>query len=79
MSKDSMKTSEDAFEILPEYDFSHGIRGRFNHPKKVSTSIRLDDDVILFFKKKATEEKIGYQTLMNMALREYINRQVRQG
>lgn len=68
-----MKKSEVTFEILPEYDFSKGSRGRFHHPKKISTSIRLDDDVILFFKKKANEEKIGYQTLMNMALREFIN------
>ncbi len=73
MSVNSMKKSDDNFELLPEYDFSNGIRGRFYTPKKVSTSIRLDDDVILFFKKKASEEKIGYQTLMNMALREFIN------
>ncbi len=76
MSKDSMKKSEDAFEMLPEYDFSQGIRGRFYQPKKISTSIRLDDDIILFFKKKASEEKVGYQTLMNMALREYIKQHV---
>ena len=58
--------------MLPEYDFSNGIRGRFYHPKKISTSLRLDDDVVLFFKKKTNEEKIGYQALMNMALREFI-------
>jgi len=69
--------SEDSFEMLPEYDFSKGIRGRFYTPKKISTSIRLDDDVIWFFRKKASEEKIGYQTLMNMALREFINRHAR--
>ena len=77
MSEDSMKKSEDSFEMLPEYDFSNGIRGRFYNPKKVSTSIRLDDDVILYFKKKASEEKIGYQTLMNMALREFISQHAR--
>jgi len=67
-----MKKSEDVFELSPEYDFSGAVRGRFYNPKKISTSIRLDDDIILFFKKKASESKIGYQTLMNMALREYI-------
>jgi uncharacterized protein (DUF4415 family) len=77
MSRETMKQSEDAFEMLPEYDFSQGIRGRFYQPKKISTSIRLDDDVILFFKKKASAEKIGYQTLINMALREFIKGQVR--
>jgi uncharacterized protein (DUF4415 family) len=68
-----MKKSEESFEMRTEYDFSKGIRGRFYQPKKVSTSIRLDDDVILYFKKKAGEDKVGYQTLMNIALREFIN------
>jgi len=31
-----------------EYDFSKGVRGRFYAPKKNSTTIRLDDDVILY-------------------------------
>jgi uncharacterized protein (DUF4415 family) len=49
-----------------------GVRGRFYKPIKKSTTISLDDDVILFFKKMASEEKVGYQTLLNSALREYI-------
>ena len=73
MNETSMKKSEDSFEMRDEYDFSKGVRGRFHEPKKISTSIRLDDDVILYFRKKASEEKIGYQTLMNSALREFIN------
>jgi uncharacterized protein (DUF4415 family) len=77
MSENNMKKSDDDFEMRPEYDFSNGVRGRFYTPKKVSTSIRLDDDIVLFFKKKASEEKIGYQTLMNMALREFINQHAR--
>jgi len=77
MSEDSMKKSEDVFELRPEYDFSNAVRGRFYNPKKISTSIRLDDDIILFFKKRASETKIGYQTLMNMALREYISQNLK--
>lgn len=73
MSENNTKYSNEVSEMRPEYDFSKGIRGRFYTPKKVSTSIRLDNDVILFFKKKASEEKLGYQTLINIALREYIN------
>lgn len=69
-----MKNSEEVFEMRQEYDFSKGVRGRFYQPKKISTSIRLDDDVILYFKKKASEDKVGYQTLMNSALREYIQK-----
>ena len=60
------------FEMKREYDFSKGVRGRFYRPKKLSTTIRLDDDLILYFKKKASEKKVGYQTLLNAALREYV-------
>lgn len=72
MSKDNMKQLEDDYEMKPEYDFSQGVRGRFYSPHKRPTTIRLDDDVILYFKKMAGEQKIGYQTLMNSALREYM-------
>lgn len=73
MSKASMNHSDEDFEMKTEYDFSNGFRGRFYSPRKISTSIRLDDDVIMYFKRKASEEKTGYQTLMNAALREYIH------
>jgi uncharacterized protein (DUF4415 family) len=68
-----MKTSDQGFELKEEYDFSKGVRGRFYQPKKKTTTIRLDDDLILYFKKKAGEKKIGYQTLVNAALREYVH------
>ena len=73
MKEDNMKNSEEDFEMKDEYDFSNGIRGRFYQPKKISTSIRLDDDIILYFKKKASEDKVGYQTLMNSALRDFVH------
>ena len=77
MSSNNMKTIDDNYEMKDEYDFSNGIRGRFYQPKKVSTSLRLDNDIILYFKKKASEEKIGYQTLMNMALRDFIGQHIK--
>ena len=64
-----MKVKDSGFILKDEYDFSKGTRGRFYSPKKKSTTIRLDNDVILYFKKKASQEKVGYQTLMNSALR----------
>lgn len=73
MKEDSMKVMTDDYEMKDEYDFSTGVRGRFHTPKKKSTTIRLDDDLILFFKKKAGEQKIGYQTLVNAALRDFVN------
>jgi len=64
-------TVKEKFELKKEYDFSEGVRGRFYRPKKISTSLRIDDDVLIYFKKLASEKKIGYQTLINNALREY--------
>ncbi|MBE0426988.1 MAG: BrnA antitoxin family protein [Nitrospirae bacterium] len=69
---------KEAFKLKEEYDFSKGVRGRFYRPKKVSTTIRLDNDILLFFKKLATEKKAGYQTLVNEALREYVKKTGRQ-
>jgi predicted DNA binding CopG/RHH family protein len=59
----------DNYEIKDEYDFSGGVRGRFYQPKKIPTTLRLDDDIILYFKKRASEEKVPYQTLINALLR----------
>ena len=72
MKEINMKDKKENFEMKGEYDFSDGIRGRFYTPRKKSTTIRLDDDNILYFKKKASEEKVGYQTLMNAAFRKFI-------
>lgn len=70
------KLHDEDFELEEEYDFSSGIHARFYTPKKISTTIRLDDDIIIYFKKKASEDKIGYQTLLNKALRDYINKHI---
>ena len=77
MSTNDTKNMHDEYEMKAEYDFSSGVRGRFYRPRKRSTTIRFDDDLILYFKKWASERKVGYQTLMNSALREYVNRQIR--
>ena len=73
MKTSTTKQKED-FELKNEYDFSKGIRGRFYRPKKVSTSMRLDNDIILYLKKIANEKKMGYQTLINTILRDYIKK-----
>ena len=69
-----MKRSNDSSEMKKEYDFSNGTRGRFYSPKKISTTIRLDDDVLLYLKKLASIKKTGYQTLLNSILRDYIQK-----
>lgn len=68
----TMKSEED-FELKEEYDFSKGIRGRFYKPKKVQKTLRIDDDTLIFFQKLAAIKKIGYQTLINEALRKVMN------
>lgn len=71
-----MKNMNDDYEMEKEYDFTGGIRGRFYSPKKVSTTIRLDNDVLLYLKKIASLRKVKYQTLLNNLLREYMQKGV---
>lgn len=69
MSNTKEREKFDEYEMKDDYDFSGGVRGRFYKPKKVPTTLRLDDDIILYFKKKASEQKVPYQTLINAFLR----------
>jgi uncharacterized protein (DUF4415 family) len=61
-----------------EYDFSKGVRGPVipTPPGKTRITIRLDDEVIDWFRAKVHAAGGGnYQTLMNAALREHIARE----
>lgn len=58
-----------------EYDFSQARRGAVVKPAagKTRITIRLDDDVLAWFRDVVTRSGGGnYQTLINDALREYI-------
>ena len=57
-----------------EYDFSKGKRGPIAAvPGKTRITIRLDDDIINWFKEQVDAAGGGnYQTLINQALREYM-------
>jgi uncharacterized protein (DUF4415 family) len=57
-----------------EYDFSKGKRGPIAAmPGKTRITIRLDDDIIAWFKEQVDAAGGGnYQTLINQALREYM-------
>jgi len=72
MKSVEQRAKYDSFELEDNYDFSDGVRGRFFKPKKIPTSIRLDNDILIFLKKQASEKKIAYQTLINNLLREYV-------
>jgi metal-responsive CopG/Arc/MetJ family transcriptional regulator len=57
-----------------EYDFSKGKRGAIISSKgKTRITIYLDDAILEEFRSRAEEAGTGYQTLINEALREYLN------
>ena len=61
-----------------EYDFSKGKRGPVipPDPNKIRVTIRLDADIIDYFKGQVQKAGGGnYQTMINNALREYLNKQ----
>ena len=60
------------------YDFSKARRGAVipSSGNKVRITIRLDRDIVEWFKSRVEESRGGnYQTLLNNALREYITHQ----
>ena len=74
MSNIKEREKFDDYKMLDEYDFSGGVRGRFYKPKKIPTTLRLDNDIILYFKKLASEKKVPYQTLINALLRKELQK-----
>lgn len=67
---DAIDTS-DAPELL---DWSGAKRGLFYRPVKQQLTLRLDADLVAWFKSHATSND-GYQTRINRALREYVQGQ----
>lgn len=63
-------------DLIPEAtgDWSNARRGMFYRPIKQQITLRLDADLIDWFKTHAVEGE-GYQTCINRALREYVTQQ----
>ena len=60
-----------------EYDFSKGKRGPVipRDPNKVRITIRLDADIVNYFKGQVHTAGGGnYQTMINSVLRDYLNK-----
>jgi len=93
MKKDSPKLPPDvqeqlrALEALPDdqidtadipeiLDWSDARRGVFYRPVKRQITLRLDADIIAWFKARARDGR-GYQTDINGALREHVQRTLR--
>lgn len=62
--------TSDAPEIL---DWSGASRGTFYRPVKKQITLRLDADIIAWFRAHAQDGR-GYQTDINRALREHVHR-----
>ena len=55
------------------YDFSKAKRNPYARGLKQQVTIRLDHDTVKYFKRLAEETGIGYQTLINLYLRECVS------
>jgi uncharacterized protein (DUF4415 family) len=67
----AMPDSEiDTTDMPPITDWSNAVRGAFYRPIKRPLSLRVDADIIDWFQRQGQ----GYQTRMNSALREYVER-----
>lgn len=67
----AMPDSEiDTTDMPPITDWSKALRGAFYRPIKRPLSLRVDADMIDWFQQQGQ----GYQTRMNSALREYVER-----
>ena len=70
---DDQIDTTDAPELL---DWSDARRGVFYRPVKQQITLRLDADIIAWFKARASGGR-GYQTDINGALREHVQRSAR--
>lgn len=71
----SLPDDEINTDDIPEVtDWSDGKRGMFYRPIKQQITLRLDADLIDWFKRHHPEGE-GYQTSINRALREYVEHQ----
>ena len=62
-------------EMKPEYDFSKGKHGAIDPlpPGKERITIRLDSDVLDWFRQQVNDQGGGnYQTMINQVLRDYV-------
>ena len=73
MSDDDIDTSDAPVTL----DWKNARRGVFYRPIKRQITLRLDADVVDWFKERAGENGRGYQTAMNRALREHVVRRER--
>lgn len=62
-------TEKDEF-LEKEFDFSKAVKNPYVRAMKKQVTINLDQTVIIYFKTKAEETGIPYQTLINLYLKD---------
>ena len=68
---DQIDTS-DIPEITDPAVWENAVRGLFYKPPKVQITLRLDADVLEWFRQDAADSKANYQTAINAALRKHV-------
>ena len=77
LALDELADEDIDFSDIPEItDWTGAVRGKFYRPVKQQITLRIDADVIAWFKSQTPEGR-GYQTNINQALREHVRRSVR--
>lgn len=71
--EDSPDEQIDTTDIPEVLDWSEAKRGVFYRPMKQQITLRLDADVVAWFKQRSRGGR-GYQTDINRALREHVQR-----
>ena len=72
----AMKDEDINLADMPEVtDWSNAVRGKFYRPVKQQLTLRLDADVVHWFKTHA--EGRGYQTQINAALRRFVEEEMK--
>ncbi len=78
LAKLAAMTDDDIdFSDMPEVtDWTGAVRGKFYRPVKQQVTLRLDADVLHWFKTHA-EGSRGYQTKINAALRRFVEEEAK--
>ena len=64
-------TEKDDF-LEKEFDFSKAVKNPYAKALKKQVTINLDENVIIYFKEKADQTGIPYQTLINLYLKDCV-------
>jgi uncharacterized protein (DUF4415 family) len=76
---EDLKDEDIDFSDIPPLDekfWANGVRGKFYRPVKEQLTLRIDADVLAWFKAKQ-DGKRGYQTAINAALRKVVEEEIR--